>query len=193
MMRIKYYDINKNVCEGNFIGIDKNQFGRTFYIVDSLEHGTVGVPARFVISIENENSILNETLLEEVNLSVRTFNVLKRGGFLVLEEVAESDFETLLALRNMSLKCLREIAEAIRNLNDKLASKISMYVDIQKKAIAEKLQSEELQIEIEKIINLNKKANNRKVNLLINLAINNGASAGEKQNSINLCKNILGL
>lgn len=133
MMNIKYFDINKNVCEGELLGTDQNQFGKVIYIVNSLEFGIVEVPARFLISIKNTNSILNETLLSEVNLTVRTYNVLRRGGFITLEEIAEINIDELISLRNMSLRTLTEIANAIKNINSEFSTIINSYVEAQQK------------------------------------------------------------
>jgi hypothetical protein len=49
--------------------------------------------------------------IEELNLSVRTYNALKRAGFLTIEQVAAASDDDLIQLRNFSRKCRDEVRE----------------------------------------------------------------------------------
>ena len=124
--------------------------------------------------------IENTYHLANCDLSVRSYNVLMRAGYRDLRDVADCSISELKNVRNMGKASLREIANKIANvLNDNrlLKEYQEMFFDIDE-TIAE-------------IIKINESINNRRVVLLINLAKDNGATQGEKINSINLCKKIL--
>ena len=53
-------------------------------------------------------------LLEDLNLSVRSYNCLKRAGITTVEEILELDGEKIMRIRNLGLKSTREIARKLQ-------------------------------------------------------------------------------
>lgn len=53
------------------------------------------------------------TTIEEMDLSVRSYNCLKRAGYEVVKNVADATNEEIAAIRNLGLKSLREIAQRL--------------------------------------------------------------------------------
>ena len=60
--------------------------------------------------------------VEQLNLSVRTMNCLRRGGIATVGELASKDEKALMALRNFGQKSNREIKERLESLGLSLAS-----------------------------------------------------------------------
>jgi hypothetical protein len=59
-----------------------------------------------------EENIMNITI-EEMNLSNRTYNCLKRGGLNTIAEVANKTEDDLFRIRNMGRKCIEEVQEKL--------------------------------------------------------------------------------
>jgi DNA-directed RNA polymerase subunit alpha len=60
--------------------------------------------------------------VEQLNLSVRTMNCLRRGGIATVGELASKEEKDLMALRNFGQKSNREIKERLESLGLSLAS-----------------------------------------------------------------------
>jgi DNA-directed RNA polymerase subunit alpha len=79
-------------------------------------------------TVETESSTLDipEELynmpVEQLNLSVRTMNCLRRGGIATVGELASKEEKDLMALRNFGQKSNREIKERLESLGLSLAS-----------------------------------------------------------------------
>ena len=73
-------------------------------------------PSRLAISDE-----LFNTPVEQLNLSVRTMNCLRRGGIATVGELASKTEKDLMALRNFGLKSKLEIIERLESLGLSLA------------------------------------------------------------------------
>ncbi len=79
-------------------------------------------------AVEAESSTLDipEELfnmpVEQLNLSVRTMNCLRRGGIATVGELASKEEKDLMALRNFGQKSNREIKERLESLGLSLAS-----------------------------------------------------------------------
>ena len=65
--------------------------------------------------------------VEQLNLSVRTMNCLRRGGIATVGELASKEEKDLMALRNFGQKSGREIKERLESLGLSLASSESEY------------------------------------------------------------------
>ena len=130
------------------------------------------------------NTITLEQLYDTDEIGVRTYNVLRRGGFECLNELINKAVVDLIKIRNMSKNSMMQIAKAIAKYFSitKLIDELSTYMT-----------DYDMLEAIEQIESTNDKVNNKKVKLLLNLAKNSGATYGEKVNSINLCKSILGI
>lgn len=53
--------------------------------------------------------------IEELNLSVRTYNCLKRAGITTTEELCNKTAEEIMIVRNLGRKCLDEILSAMKS------------------------------------------------------------------------------
>ena len=60
--------------------------------------------------------------VEQMNLSVRTLNCLRRGGIATLGALMSKKEKDLMALRNFGMKSKREIDERLETLGLSLAS-----------------------------------------------------------------------
>ena len=56
--------------------------------------------------------VLNITI-EELDLSVRSYNCLKRAGINTVEDLRQKTYEDMLAVRNLSERCLEEIIDKL--------------------------------------------------------------------------------
>lgn len=66
--------------------------------------------------MNGQDNISNMTI-DDICLSVRTYNALKRHGVLNLEELSKYTIEDFLKLRNMGITSANEIYNAIRNID----------------------------------------------------------------------------
>ena len=92
-----------------------------------LKHGVSGVIAR---KTENAREVALASLpkqdkpeditLEELGLSVRSYNCLKRAGMNTLHDVAEMTFDELCNVRNLGKRSIDEICAALTNFGIRL-------------------------------------------------------------------------
>ena len=61
-----------------------------------------------------------EMTLEELDLSVRSFNCLKRAGVITVEDLIKMTDEDLMKVRNLGRKSLEEVIHKIESLGFKL-------------------------------------------------------------------------
>lgn len=66
---------------------------------------------------EDEKDKILETTIEELELSVRSSNCLKRAGINTVEQLTSKTEEELMKVRNLGKKSLDEIKERLENLN----------------------------------------------------------------------------
>ncbi len=66
---------------------------------------------------EEEKDKIMETTIEELELSVRSSNCLKRAGINTVEELVQKSEEDLMKVRNLGRKSLMEIKERLADLN----------------------------------------------------------------------------
>lgn len=73
------------------------------------------------INIAKEEKKLNMTL-EELNLSVRTYNCLKRANICTVKDLLALSKEDLLCVRNLGKSCIEEVISKLEKLGFKLSS-----------------------------------------------------------------------
>jgi DNA-directed RNA polymerase subunit alpha len=86
-------------------------FSKESYETIEMESSTLDIPEE-----------LYNMPVEQLNLSVRTMNCLRRGGIATVGELASKEEKDLMALRNFGQKSNREIKERLENLGLSLAS-----------------------------------------------------------------------
>lgn len=65
---------------------------------------------------EEEKDKIYEMTIEELDLSVRSFNCLKRAGINTVEELVQRTEEDMMKVRNLGRKSLEEVQEKLRDL-----------------------------------------------------------------------------
>lgn len=82
----------------------------------NLTHDVGDVEIMIEKEEEQKDKIL-ETTIEELELSVRSSNCLKRAGINTVEELTEKSEEDLMKVRNLGRKSLQEIKERLQELS----------------------------------------------------------------------------
>ncbi len=71
---------------------------------------------------DSENGKVLETTIEELDLSVRSFNCLKRAGFNTVEDLITKTEDDMMKVRNLGRKSLEEVIAKLASLNLSLRS-----------------------------------------------------------------------
>ena len=104
---------------------------RNFSRSDYLKYGVSGVIARktesareaALASLPKPDIKEPDIPLEEIELSVRSYNCLKRAGISTLHEIAEMTFDELCLVRNLGKKSVDEICAVLTKYGIKLNCK----------------------------------------------------------------------
>ena len=64
---------------------------------------------------ESGNKVLDMTI-EELDLSVRSYNCLKRAGIQTVQELAQKTEDEMIKVRNLGKKSLKEVKEKLQEL-----------------------------------------------------------------------------
>jgi len=76
----------------------------------------------FMIEREDEqNSQILEMQIEDLDLSVRSYNCLKRAGINTVEELTQKSEEDMMKVRNLGKKSLKEVKQKLDELGLGLA------------------------------------------------------------------------
>ena len=136
------------------------------------------------IITNTDNREERTTLLVDLqnDMRIRTYNVLIRAGYRDLKEVAKASLNTLMNMKNAGMKTVNEVCRLIKKVlgDDRLFNEYEEY----------RINAKMFNL-LKRIEEVNKLKNNRKVNLLINLAKNKAATFGEKRNSLLMSARIL--
>ena len=65
---------------------------------------------------DNKDKILDMTI-EELDMSVRSYNCLKRAGINTVQELTQRTEEDMMKVRNLGRKSLEEVMEKLSELN----------------------------------------------------------------------------
>ena len=65
---------------------------------------------------DTENGKVLETTIEELDLSVRSFNCLKRAGINTVEDLINKTEEDMMKVRNLGRKSLEEVVAKLASL-----------------------------------------------------------------------------
>jgi DNA-directed RNA polymerase subunit alpha len=72
---------------------------------------------------DDEKEKVLEMTIEELDLSVRSYNCLKRAGINTVEELTQKNEEEMMKVRNLGKKSLEEVQKKLSALNLGLKSK----------------------------------------------------------------------
>lgn len=89
---------------------------------ENLTEHVQGNDVGFADPQEGETSSLTDMTIEELDLSVRSYNCLKRAGINTVGELIEHDEEAMLRVRNLGRKSLEEVLKKLADLGLKLRS-----------------------------------------------------------------------
>ena len=64
-----------------------------------------------------DNSLKMATPIEQLDLSIRLYNVLKYNNLRTIKQIYESDFKTIFSLRNLGRKSLLELIDKLNELD----------------------------------------------------------------------------
>ena len=70
--------------------------------------------------VEDETDKVNDMKIEELNMSVRLFNALKRAGITTVGQLAKMKEEEIIRIRNLGRKSLKELKECLAEHNIEL-------------------------------------------------------------------------
>lgn len=85
-------------------------------ILQNLDEAVVDNPAAVETVTEETSSGLQHKLIEDLELSVRSYNCLKRAGITTVEELIDKTEDELMHVRNLGKKSLKEVKEKIYSL-----------------------------------------------------------------------------
>ena len=83
--------------------------------IDLTEH--VGNVEIMVEKEEDKKEKVLEMTIEELDLSVRSYNCLKRAGINTVEELSNKSEDDMMKVRNLGKKSLEEVIHSLKNLN----------------------------------------------------------------------------
>ena len=63
--------------------------------------------------VEEENNKYEDMTIEELDLSVRSYNCLKRAGIQTVLELTQKSEEDMMKVRNLGKKSLKEVKEKL--------------------------------------------------------------------------------
>ncbi len=69
-----------------------------------------------VVKDDGKKEKVLETTIEELDLSVRSYNCLKRAGINTVEELIKKDEEEMMKVRNLGRKSLEEVQQKLAAL-----------------------------------------------------------------------------
>ena len=87
-----------------------------FGLIVELEEGLVEVDSVIKPSIEGKEKPKSTMMIEDLDLSVRSYNCLKRAGIQTVEELTQKTEEDMMKVRNLGKKSLKEVKDKLHDL-----------------------------------------------------------------------------
>lgn len=69
-----------------------------------------------IVRAKEESDRSRITSIEELELSIRTYNCLRRGGIATVEELTQKTYRDMLMIRNLGKKSLKELMEKMQSI-----------------------------------------------------------------------------
>ncbi len=66
--------------------------------------------------VEEDTNSIQHKMIEDLELSVRSYNCLKRAGITTVEELTQKTEEEMIHVRNLGKKSLKEVKDKIYSL-----------------------------------------------------------------------------
>lgn len=87
-----------------------------FGLIVELEEGLLAVDSVIKPSIEGKEKPKSTMMIEDLDLSVRSYNCLKRAGIQTVEELTQKTEEDMMKVRNLGKKSLKEVKDKLHDL-----------------------------------------------------------------------------
>ena len=65
---------------------------------------------------EDPNQKMLETSIDDLDLSVRAYNCLKRAGILTLRDLTDKSENEMMKIRNLGKKSLKEVIDKVKSM-----------------------------------------------------------------------------
>lgn len=65
---------------------------------------------------EDPNQKILETSIDDLDLSVRAYNCLKRAGILTLRDLTDKSENEMMKIRNLGKKSLKEVIDKVKSM-----------------------------------------------------------------------------
>ncbi|MBN1776875.1 MAG: DNA-directed RNA polymerase subunit alpha, partial [Clostridiales bacterium] len=75
------------------------------------------MPVTFTDQDDDKREKVLEMTIEELDLSVRAYNCLKRAGINTVSELVQRNQEDMMKVRNLGRKSLEEVEQKLQGLN----------------------------------------------------------------------------
>ena len=69
-----------------------------------------------IAKVEDPNVKILETSIDDLDLSVRAYNCLKRAGILTLKNLVDKTENEMMKIRNLGKKSLKEVIDKVKEL-----------------------------------------------------------------------------
>ena len=112
---------DKTITARNALSLGAKILVDHFTIFTDLSE-TVGGTSTVVEKVETPKDKLLDMTIEELDLSVRSFNCLKRAGINTVDDLINKSEEEMLKVRNLGKKSFDEVREKLQSLGFDLAS-----------------------------------------------------------------------
>lgn len=86
-------------------------------IITNVDENSVDEPQEQEIQVESQENSMKQKMIEDLNLSVRSYNCLKRAGITTVEELTQKTEEEMIHVRNLGRKSLKEVIDKMNALD----------------------------------------------------------------------------
>ena len=69
-----------------------------------------------IAKVEDPNVKILETSIDDLDLSVRAYNCLKRAGILTLKNLVDKSENEMMKIRNLGKKSLKEVMDKVKDM-----------------------------------------------------------------------------
>ena len=69
-----------------------------------------------IAKVEDPNIKILETSIDDLDLSVRAYNCLKRAGILTLKNLVDKSENEMMKIRNLGKKSLKEVMDKVKDM-----------------------------------------------------------------------------
>mgnify|MGYP003323817690 CR=1 FL=1 len=130
MLRIRFRQMAEKEAAAREIAVEKKRISPGFLLILAFSTMMIMLIVMFgsriyetkreISSLENQVAALRENI-DELELSVRSYNCLKRAGINTVEELCNRTPEDMMKVRNLGRKSLEEVLAKLKELGLELS------------------------------------------------------------------------